>query len=588
MDRRGSDAYIEATQVLQNKELPLELLRKLNALRAESVFTDMVLCVGREEIPCHRNILAVSSPYFRAMFTNDLRESREGRISFNEQLSSKTLRQLVDYVYTGRVEISVDNAQDMLAAASLFHYPEVMNFCCEFLRKHLHPSNCLGIEDFSHLHSCSMLEADAHRYALENFVAVCECEEFLELTVARLLSYISSDLIEVRTERIVFEAMLKWADHDPDRHKSGLCTLMKGIRFSALDVDFLQEVVKPNCHIAACPTCSELVSHAFQFHAAAANDIGECHQVKDFEPRPSTVPKEVLVIVGSVTCENKLATIVDVYDPRKDRWTSLPELPVGLVEYSVAAVGNDIFVTGGIRDGCAVATVWRFVSSKRHWYEMPPLVGPRARHASASWNSRLYVIGGVRNPRAATSNIEAHTRAIETIECLNMSSTGNSEWAVVGLHPCPRVCSHVIPFKDQLVEVGGTLCGAVVPTMESYHCSVGRIKYSGEQFILPEPIEYSKVAVIDGVFYIVWENSRKMISLNPDKRTFRLLKDMKYTHIKGAASVVDRYIYVVGGATSTGLSRNVERYNPVTNEWDTVKSMSQGLSEVQSVSIKMC
>lgn len=589
MERRSSEPYVEAIQVLQNDAYPLEILKRLNALRSEAILTDIVLCVGSDEIPCHRNVLAVSSPYFKAMFSSGLRENREGRISFNE-LSSTTLHQLVDYVYTGRLEVTVDNAQDMLAAASLFHYPEVVEFCCRFLGAHLHPSNCLGIEDFSHLHSCDTLEAEAHRFALENFAAVSESEEFLELPVARLVSYVASDLIEVRTEEFVFDAVVKWLSFDRERRSDGFCMAMQHVRFFALDLDHLEKVVSSDVHVASCAACADLVRRAQQSHATI--DVG-CDSCEDrqqpavettFNPRPSTVAKEVMALVGTTMVDGKTVTVLEVYDPQKDRWTTLPDLPLGVSEFSVSAVGNDVFVTGGIRDGHVVGNVWRFASAKRRWCEMPPLLGPRARHASSAWKSNLYVIGGVQS-------INVHASAVETIECLDLSAGSGAvpAWRNVGLLPCPRVRSHVIPFNATLVEIGGTQCGAVVQTMESYLCTDANVKYSGEQYVLPELIEFSKIAVIDGIFYIVWEDTKKVISLNPEKRTFRRLADMHQTHKNGGASVLNRCIYVAGGAIGNGgASRVVERYDPATDKWTVVKSLNQPSAENICVAIKMC
>lgn len=587
--RRCSDPSVEVTQVLQNDSHPLEILRRLNALRTEAVFTDTILCVGHEEIPCHRNVLAVSSPYFKAMFSSDLRESREGRISFNE-LSSKTLRQLVDYVYTGRVEVTVDNAQDILAAASLFHYPEVVEFCCQFLFKHLHPSNCLGIEEYSHLHSCDKLEADAHQFVLENFAAVCESEEFLELSAVRLMSYIASDLIEVRTERFVFEAVLKWVNFDLEKRRNSLCMVLKGIRFFALDIDYLEEVVKRNFHIASCAACSDQVSRAAQIFLDATDLTDALEKLSiptNFLPRPSTMAKQVLALVGSTVTDNKVITVLEVYNPRKDRWSTLPDLPVGVCDCSVSAVGDDIVVTGGVRDGCVVASVWKFISTKRRWTELPSMLGPRARHASAAWNSKLYVIGGIRNTNAPLSAVEAHARSIETIECLDLSAT-NPTWCHVGSPPCPRIHSHVIPFNTVLVEIGGTQCGAVVQTMESYHCTDKDVKYSGEQYVLPEPIEFSKMAVIDGIFYIIWLDTKKVILLNPEKRTFRRLADLSCPHICGGAAVINKCIYVAGGRTKEGPTRVIECYNPLTDKWTLVRSLRQALVESHCVAIEMC
>jgi len=137
LERRGSEPFVEQSFLLQNPTYSCEMLSELNKFRTSELFTDAILCVGSEEYPCHRNVLAVSSPYFRAMFSLDLREGRETRISFNE-ISAATLKMVLDYVYTGCVEITVDNAQELLGAASLFQYPAIMDACCDFLDKHLH------------------------------------------------------------------------------------------------------------------------------------------------------------------------------------------------------------------------------------------------------------------------------------------------------------------------------------------------------------------------------------------------------------------------------------------------------------------
>ena len=51
-----------------------------------------------------RNILATSSPYFRAMFCSDLRESHDFRVTFND-ISSETMGRILNYIYLGKEEI---------------------------------------------------------------------------------------------------------------------------------------------------------------------------------------------------------------------------------------------------------------------------------------------------------------------------------------------------------------------------------------------------------------------------------------------------------------------------------------------------
>ncbi len=58
----------------------------------------------------------------------------------------------------------------------------VKDACCKFLMKQLHPANCLGIRRFADTHSCEDLLSLSHSFALQNFVDVCDTEEFLLLS----------------------------------------------------------------------------------------------------------------------------------------------------------------------------------------------------------------------------------------------------------------------------------------------------------------------------------------------------------------------------------------------------------------------
>ena len=46
--------------------------------------------------------------------------------------------------YTTTITIEEDNVQQLLPAACLLQMTQVQQYCCEFLSKQLHPSNCLG------------------------------------------------------------------------------------------------------------------------------------------------------------------------------------------------------------------------------------------------------------------------------------------------------------------------------------------------------------------------------------------------------------------------------------------------------------
>lgn len=115
-----------------------DLMVGLNELRKSRTLCDVIICCGSREIPCHRNVLAAVSPYFRAMFTSilvllflkflfqhisetsmycilgDMIESVQRRVSI-QSVEPEVMQQLVDYVYTSEICIT------QVCCSYLFH-----------------------------------------------------------------------------------------------------------------------------------------------------------------------------------------------------------------------------------------------------------------------------------------------------------------------------------------------------------------------------------------------------------------------------------------------------------------------------------
>ena len=95
---------------------------------------DVVLKAGETEIPSNRSVLAAVSPYFSAMFTHNWMESRQDVIKIKD-MPGHVLSSIIDFAYTGDIELTVDNVQDILSASSYLLIDEVRDLCCSFLVK---------------------------------------------------------------------------------------------------------------------------------------------------------------------------------------------------------------------------------------------------------------------------------------------------------------------------------------------------------------------------------------------------------------------------------------------------------------------
>jgi len=109
-----------------------------------------------------------------------------------------------------------------LFTACLLQLAEIQDICCEFLKRQLDPSNCLGIRAFADTHSCRELLRIADKFTQHNFQEVMESEEFLLLPVGQLVDIISSDELNVRSEEQVFSAVMSWVKYNVSERRQHL------------------------------------------------------------------------------------------------------------------------------------------------------------------------------------------------------------------------------------------------------------------------------------------------------------------------------------------------------------------------------
>ena len=67
---------------------------------------------------CFRVILAACSPYFRAMFTGELAESRQTEVTIRD-VEEMAMEILIDFCYTSYIVVEESNVQTLLPAACL-------------------------------------------------------------------------------------------------------------------------------------------------------------------------------------------------------------------------------------------------------------------------------------------------------------------------------------------------------------------------------------------------------------------------------------------------------------------------------------
>ena len=247
------------SMLYENPDHQTEFLLMMKSMYNSGELVDVTIVVLNESFHCHRNVLAATSPYFRAMFTSSLNESKQTEIHLHE-IDPASVRSVIEYSYTGAIEITKRNAQNLLAAASLFQINPILKACAKYMESQLDIQNCVCIHYFAQIHNCEDLKNKAREHIEKNFLDVMHGDEFLTLSADKVAEIFSSNELNVEKEESVFEALLIWLKHDEDERQKELGILLPLVRFGLINLKFYKlHYSYPTCHYFCTTATSYLV-----------------------------------------------------------------------------------------------------------------------------------------------------------------------------------------------------------------------------------------------------------------------------------------------------------------------------------------
>ena len=228
------------------------ILKGLFAMYEDGKYADISLKIGPERtLRAHRAVLASFSPYFEALLGDNWKEGNKEEIEILG-LDEKAVSDLIEFAYTGKINIDKDNVLTLLEAANYLRIEFVKKSCGEFLEQGVDAKSCLGILQLADMFALDELSSVTKKYALRHFTDVCKEDEFLCVPVNLLSDLLSEenlcvvveDLIpcEEQREKTVLESVFQYVEHDVENRKSHLAQLLGLVRLPTLSAEYLAEV----------------------------------------------------------------------------------------------------------------------------------------------------------------------------------------------------------------------------------------------------------------------------------------------------------------------------------------------------------
>ncbi|VEL07076.1 unnamed protein product [Protopolystoma xenopodis] len=376
-------------------DYPSESLNVMYTLFQAGKLCDVTLRVNSEKILCHRIVLAGASPYFRAMFTNGMLEAEMPEINIH-YVSALALDRLVRFAYTGQIHVNELNVCEILTAATMLQMSHVVGACSTFLENQLHPSNAIGIEEFARSNGCIVLAQKSQTYIYKNFSDIVKHDEFLCLKLYKLINMIKRDELSVKTEAEVYNAVIRWANHDRAQRISGLIEALSFVRCHNLSPTFIQSQIK-NCSLLA-SACQ-----AKEYLQCILNDLVRHRGVSDRRRTAgySQVKCLRIWIIYSAGGYLRLSlSTFECYNP-SGTWHHLPSIPSPRSGLAACSIRGCIYLVGG-RNNNGMANVDAphvdcYDPGVNKWHTCAPMSVPRNRVAVGIIDDMIYAIGGSTN-----------------------------------------------------------------------------------------------------------------------------------------------------------------------------------------------
>ncbi|XP_044883853.1 actin-binding protein IPP isoform X2 [Mauremys mutica] len=458
------------------------ILAQMNKMRGSHNFCDVQLQVGEEGFKVHRLVLAASSPYFAALFTGGMKESSKDVVRILG-VEAGIFRMLLDFIYTGVVNVGESNVQELIVAADMLQLTEVVDLCCEFLKGQIDPLNCIGLFQFSEQIACHDLQEFTENYIHAHFLEVQSGEEFLALTKEQLIKILRSEELTIEDEYQVFTAAMQWILKDLGKRKKHVVEVLDPVRFPLLPSqrllkyiegvsDFslrvaLQTLLKEYCEVCKSPKENK-VSNFLQTSKA----------------RPRRKARKYLYAVGEK--DSMIFDCTECYDPIIKQWTTVASMNHPRCGLGVCACYGAIYALGGWVGAEIGNTIERFDPELNSWELVGSMVVPRYYFGCCEMQGLIYIVGGI-------SNEGIELRSVEVYDPIS------KRWSTLPPMGTRRAYLGVAALNDCIYSVGGwNETQDALPTVERY-------SFEEEKWVEVAPMKVPRAGVcvvaVNGLLY---------------------------------------------------------------------------------------
>ncbi|KAJ5079244.1 pep-cterm sorting domain-containing protein [Anaeramoeba ignava] len=227
-----------------------------NEKEEESYFDFEIICEQNQtSFKTHKSILSSRSQYFKSLFDSKMKEYQENKLILKD-VSSSILFSILNYFYSGKIEINLENAIQILIFSSKYLIDELIEICSNFIKKNLQIETIVDVLKLSESMNFNELIDSSYKFISENFKEFIKTSFFLELEENHLNSILSNNKIPIN-EFELFQSIIKWGKHksninqekelnkkEKEKLQDQISNVIEKIRFIDFSKQELEDILK--------------------------------------------------------------------------------------------------------------------------------------------------------------------------------------------------------------------------------------------------------------------------------------------------------------------------------------------------------
>ncbi|ELT99891.1 hypothetical protein CAPTEDRAFT_124196 [Capitella teleta] len=474
-------------------------------MREAEELVDITLVFDERRVKCHKVILAGTCGFFHRMF---LSECSSNEVVLKE-ISASTGVPLVDYLYTGHIELTTQNAQDLLAASEMLLLVTLKQNVEEFLCRHTEPTNCISHLNLARIYDLKTLLEDSRKYLHDHVTEVFNNKELHLLQEGDLVDIITAN----DQQEDNFRFLQKWAKSD-ERRTGDFVSLLQHVQLSQCCKAFLWDTVMME-ELMFNKHCMKLLQEAIQ----------------------ADPPEQQTLAVGDAA--GKIWICTD-----NQKWHPIQKPPAQNMFYSGCASPGGFIVSGGCLNNIRQRDCYSYDVENDRWNTLPPMPTARSHHSSLFHKGQFYVIGG------------RDDLNLDSVESLDTKSL---EWQQHPPMPRHLYLAGVVSFSGNIFVLGGYEANYEVDVNE-YDVTQRTWK---QRSPMPEVCEGGSATSFGDHVYFVGGRNRSCMQFDPREDTWCLLQRPLISHHFGFSATLNKKIWICGGNNEEAI----EEYSPRTDKW---------------------